>query len=226
MNHVVSSTVTWTATAAFMVYYVGQCRKPHSWLGRFVLNGMNLRHGNVTDWGLSHTRIEPAFRILDVGCGGGRTVQKLAGMAPAGHVSGVDYSAASVAEARRVNQTELTAGVVDIQQASVSHLPFGDSSFDLATAVETHYYWPNLVDDLKEVRRVIRPGGSLVLIAETYRGQAGTFAVALPMMLLRAKYLTADQHREALAAAGFTDVVVSVEKGKGWICVVGRKPAA
>lgn len=226
MSPIVSTTVTWTATAVFVGYFISQCRKPHSLLGRYVLGTMNIRHSRVTDWGLSHTRIEPAFRILDVGCGGGRTVQKLAGMAPQGHVSGVDYSPASVAEARRVNQAGIAAGTVDVQEASVSRLPFGDATFDLVTAVETHYYWPNLVEDLREVRRVMKPGGSLVLIAETYKGQVGTFAVALPMVLLRARYLTVDQHREAFTAAGFTDVGISVEKVRGWICAVGRNPAA
>jgi len=201
-----------------------QCRKPHGETGRRVLRSMNQRHSGVTDWGLAQVRIGDSFRILDVGCGGGRTIQKMAALAPRGHVSGIDYSEASVAEARAVNQTDVAAGRVDIQQGSVSRLPFADGTFDLVTAVETHYYWPHLVDDLREVRRVLKPGQSLVLIAETYRGQMATFALRLPMMLLRAKYLTVDEHREAFTAAGFADVTVSVQKGKGWICVVGKRP--
>lgn len=207
-----------------MVFIMNQCRKPSGAMGQRVLQAMNLRHSTVTDWGLGHTRIEPSFQILDVGCGGGRTVQKLAGLAPQGHVSGIDYSDASVAEARRVNQTEIAAGRVDIQEASVSHLPYADATFDLVTAVETHYYWPDFVGDLREVRRVLKPGRSLVIIAETYRGQAFGFFLRLPMMLLHAKYLTVEQHREAFTAAGFTDVEVSVDRWKGWICVAGKKP--
>ena len=203
----------------------GQCRKPHGETGRRVLRAMNDRHSGVTDWGLAQVRIGDSFRILDVGCGGGRTIQKMAALAPRGHVSGIDYSEASVAEARVVNQAEIAAGHVDIQLGSVSRLPFADGTFDLVTAVETHYYWPNLVEDLREVLRVLKPGGSLVLIAETYKGQAFSLAVRLPMMLLRAKYLTVDEHREAFTAAGFRDLSVSVERWKGWICVVGKKAA-
>ncbi|HKV70767.1 MAG TPA: class I SAM-dependent methyltransferase [Gemmatimonadales bacterium] len=202
----------------------GQCRKPHGETGRRVLRAMNDRHSGVTDWGLAQVRIGDSFRILDVGCGGGRTIQKMAALAPRGHVSGIDYSEASVAEARVVNQADIALGRVDVQQGSVSRLPFPDQTFDLVTAVETHYYWPNLVEDLREVRRVLKPGQSLVLIAETYRGQLGWFALQLPMMLLRAKYLTVDQHREAFTTAGFGDVTVSAQKGKGWICVVGKRP--
>jgi SAM-dependent methyltransferase len=202
-----------------------QCRKPRGKAGRRLLRSMNNRHSGVTDWGLAQVQIGESFRILDVGCGGGRTIQKMAALAPRGLVSGIDYSDASVAEARAVNEAEIAAGRVDIQLGSVSRLPFADATFDLVTAVETHYYWPNLGEDLREVLRVLKPGGSLVLIAETYKGQAFGLAVRLPMMLLRAKYLTVDEHREAFTAAGFRDLSVSVERWKGWICVVGKRAA-
>ena len=50
--------------------------------------------------------------------------------------------------------------------------------------------------------------------------------VAVPMRLLQARYLSADEHRTLLANAGFVEVNVDALPGKGWICVVGRKPAA
>lgn len=206
-----------------LVSSTSQCRKPHGRTGRRVLQAMNVRHSIVTDWGLRHVQVEPGFRILDVGCGGGRTIQKLAAVATQGHVSGVDYSDASVAEALAVNQAEVAAGHVDVQQASVSRLPFADATFDLVTAVETHYYWPDFVSDLKEVRRVLKPGGTLALIAETYRGQAFGAVIWPSMLLLRARYLTVDQHREALTGAGYSDVTVTTDKWKGWICAVGKR---
>src|SRR5690242_10690637 len=147
---------------------------------------MNARHGRVTDWGLGHVQIGKAFTILDVGCGGGRTIQKLAAAASAGKVSGIDYSAASVAQARRTNREEIAQGRVDVQQGSVSRLPFPDATFDLVTAVETHYYWPYLADDLREVRRVLKPGGTLVVIAETYQGSTFSALLWPAMKLLRA----------------------------------------
>jgi len=41
--------------------------------------------------------------------------------------------------------------------------------FDIVTAVETHYYWPNLATNVKEILRVLKPGGTFALIAEAYR---------------------------------------------------------
>jgi 2-polyprenyl-3-methyl-5-hydroxy-6-metoxy-1,4-benzoquinol methylase len=51
---------------------------------------MNLSHSKLTDWGLTHIPVEKHFAILDVGCGGGRTISKLAAMAAQGKVYGVD----------------------------------------------------------------------------------------------------------------------------------------
>ena len=204
---------------------VRQCRKP-AWLpGRLIAMQMNVSHRALTDWALSHVTIEKHFSILDVGCGGGKTIQRLAERAVEGSVRGVDYSPASVATARRTNAAGIASGRVDIRHASVSALPFDDDSFDLATAVETHYYWPNLVSDLSEVRRVLRPGGTLIVVAEAYRGHGLDWLYSPVMRLLGAKYLTVAEHRDAFLSADFADVQVFEERSKGWLCAVGRKRA-
>jgi SAM-dependent methyltransferase len=221
---IVRQAVTMAFTITAVVVLVRQCRKPASWPGRMVLESMNRRHSGVTDWGLSHLPIQASFSILDVGCGGGRTVQKLAARAPAGVVHGVDYSPASVDVARRLNAALIEAGRMQIQQASVSTLPFNPATFDVVTAVETHYYWPDLTNDLREILRVLKPGGRLMIIAETYRDS--TFgAVAAPVMkLLRARYMTLQQHRDLFAAAGYSEVEVFDQPRKGWMCITGRRP--
>jgi len=210
---------------AVVLVLSGQCRKPSGWPGRFITGTMNRSHSGLTDWGLGHVALAPGTTVLDVGCGGGRTLGKLAAATGTGRVVGVDYSPTCVAASRRANSALVAAGRVDVQRAAVSQLPFADGTFDLVSAVETHYYWPRLVDDLREIRRVLKAGGRLLLIAETYRGRRFDAPYRTIMRLLRATYLTQEQHHELLVDAGFADVVVSVERGKGWICAVGRKPA-
>jgi SAM-dependent methyltransferase len=141
-------------------------------------------------------------------------------------VSGVDHSAESVAAARRTNAAGIAAGRVDVQLGAVSHLPFADRTFDLVTAVETHYYWPEPAADMGEILRVMKLGGRLVIIAETHKDQTFSAVLAVPMMLLRARYLTLEQHRELFETAGFTGVEIHAQARKGWICAVGRKPDA
>ena len=213
------------ALSILLVLWVfGQVRKPTGPLGRRALQAMNRTHATLTDWGLRHLRFEQNATILDVGCGGGRTVQRLATLAPTGAVYGIDYSAASVAASRASNARAIDAGRVHIQLGSVADLPFPDGSFDLVTAVETHYYWPDLPANMREVFRVLKPGGTFALIAETYRGGRLNALYSVVMPLLRAAYLSDAEHRDLLTQAGFTDVTTLHEPGTSWICAVGRRP--
>ena len=201
-----------------------QLRKPADRVGRAILQRMNVSHGPVTEWGLSHLRVGDDFTILDVGCGGGRTIDRLAALATRGKVFGVDYSAESVATSREVNARAIAEGRVQVEQATVSQLPFADATFDLVTAVETHYYWPDLPHDVREVMRVLKPGAQFAIIAETYRGRSNDWIYRPTMtFVLKAAYLTPEQHRQLLVDAGFADVQVFEEKARGWICAIGRR---
>lgn len=211
-------------TGVAVAYLIRQVRKPDKWLGRPFLWMMNRSHSTLTDWGLQQVSIENNFKILDVGCGGGRTIQKLASVTGAGLVCGVDYASGSVAVSQRKNAELIKRGLVEVHEASVSQLPFADASFDLATAVETQYYWPDLVNDMKEVRRVLKPGGRLVIIAETYKGGRLDPLKAPVMKLLKSSHLSADDQRELFLKAGYDDVQIFEEKKRGWICATGRNP--
>lgn len=205
-------------------WYLGnQVRKPSKWTGRLFLWLMNLSHSGVTDWGLGHVAIGQRFTVLDAGCGGGRTVGKLAALATAGMVYGVDYADGSVAASRGKNAGLIAAGRVEIAQASVSRLPFPDGVFDLVTAVETHYYWPDLASDMREIRRVLKPGGTLAIVAESYKNGKYDKVQGPLMKLLGTARLSAGEHGELFAAAGYRDIQILEERGKGWICGMGRK---
>lgn len=207
--------------------FVSPCQKPSGWLGRFVLRLMNARHSKVTDWGLSHIVVNRSDTILDVGCGGGRTISKLAAQAIEGKVYGVDFSKESVAVSKKTNAHWIKLNRVEIQLASVSQLPFPNDTFDLVTAVETHFWWPDLPGDLRETFRVLKPGGSLLLIAEIYRNAGSTSAKLAEKHLANPgsgfKLLTPEEHRDLLLNAGFSQIQIFVEPGKGWISVLGRK---
>ncbi len=200
-----------------------QCRKPTWLVGRLFARMMNSSHLSVTMWGLTHVPFEPHFTVLDAGCGGGRTIQQLLALAPHGKIYGIDYSEASVAVAKRLNASAITAGIADIRLAPISTLPFPPETFDVVTAVETHYYWPSLKSALEEVRRVLKPGGRFAIIAESYVGKRLDVVDRFVMRLLGGMLLTPTQHREALIAAGFTDVEVVEDRRQGWICAMGRR---
>lgn len=207
-----------------------QCSRPSGWLGRLNLWSMNRRHSKVTEWGLKRVSVPKRGIILDVGCGGGMTIARLTAIATEGKIYGVDYSQESVVASRRANRQSVEAGRVEIHLASVSSLPFPDGMFDLATAVETHYYWPDLNADMQEVFRVLKPGGALVVIAEAYKG--GKYDRLLRRLetlqrrgIVNYAHLTVSEHSELLSRAGYTDVQLAEEYERGWLCAVGRKRA-
>jgi ubiquinone/menaquinone biosynthesis C-methylase UbiE len=188
---------------------------------------MNASHSRLTDWGLKHISINADHTILDVGCGGGRTVSTLAAAAPNGRVYGVDYSEESVAVSTKTNLSAIDGGRVQIHRASAAELPFSDGVLDLVTAVETHFWWSDLPGGMREILRVLKPSGQLVVIAEVYKGAntrvsrlAQKYAERTGMTLL-----SADEHRQLLADTGYSDVQIIEEGSRGWICGMGRRPS-
>ena len=190
-----------------------------------MVRAWNVSHATLTDWGLQQVILPKSAVMLDVGCGGGRTVRRLSSLAPEGSVVGLDLSAASTAVAQDTNVEDIRSGRVQIIQGSVATLPFSNGAFDVVTAVETHYYWPNLLANVKEILRVLKPGGTFALIAETYRGGPLRLIYGIIMPLIRAAFLSDEEHRRLLTQAGFTEVVTKHLSGKNWICATGRKPS-
>lgn len=128
--------------------------------------------------------------------------------------------------AAKINRQWIDKARVEIREGSVSQLPYSPDTFDLVTAVETHFWWPDLPGDMREVLRVLKPGGKLITIAEIYRGaNTRTASVAekyLPFSGMA--LLSVEEHRELFARAGYSDIQVIEEPGKGSICAMGRKP--
>lgn len=140
-------------------------RFPNGFWGRFMLRGMNRGHAPLHRWGLSFLPWQPAWQVLDIGCGGGSVLARILDRCPQGTAFGVDLSPESVAFARRRNRRELGLRCF-VEQGSAEHLPFGSERFDAVTAFETVYFWPDLPRAFAEVARVLRPGGYFLVVCE------------------------------------------------------------
>ena len=112
-------------------------------------------------------RIEPADHILDVGCGHGRSLTELATRAPRGRVIGVDPSELMVEIATQRSRSLIEAARVDVVLSSVQMLPFPDGMFDKALCVHVLYFWKDTETSLREIARVMKPGGRLGLLFRT-----------------------------------------------------------
>jgi len=193
--------LSYAAVLCLAVYLVRQVKKPDRFVGRLFAWMMNGSHAPLTDWAFTHLGTLEGATALDVGCGGGQTIKKLS--AKAAQVYGIDYAAGSVATSRAHNKRLIAERRVHVERASVSRLPFADDKFDLVTAIETQYYWPNLQGDMKEILRVLKPGGRLMVVAENYKGARNDAVLGTVMKLLGSSRLSMDDQRALFLSAGY-----------------------
>ncbi len=170
--------------------------RPRGVLGRLGGVIMARMNDDCGAWVTDLLEIGPTDSVLEVGFGPGAVIQRLAQQASAGHVAGVDPSREMVEQARARNAADIQSGHVDLRQGSVERLPFADGSFDKALAINSMQVWPDAVAGLREMRRVMKPGGRIALGFTPYSGQPN------------------EGLAEALMAAGFTGAhVAKADKG-------------
>jgi ubiquinone/menaquinone biosynthesis C-methylase UbiE len=198
-----------------------QAAMPTGRFGAFWARLMNVGHGSVTRWGLGHISIQKNDMILDVGCGGGRTVNTLAKIATEGKVYGIDYSQVSVAVSKSKNKRLIEKGQVKILHASVDSLPFSDDMFDIVTAVESCYFWPCLIENLREIRRVLKTGGSVILVNAMYRDERFEKRNSNLARIGNFAYHSPEEFRGFLRDAGYSSVRIEVLENKNWIAAIG-----
>jgi SAM-dependent methyltransferase len=114
-------------------------------------------------------------------------------------------------------------GRVEIQQGSVSCLPFSDSVFDLVTAMNTHNYWPDLVHDMQEILRVLKPGGKFVIIGSVYEGGKYDKRNQKFAALIKIASPSINELCELFVKAGYSEVRMFEKCNRGWLCGIGRK---
>jgi SAM-dependent methyltransferase len=141
-----------------------QLRKPSGFVGKFVFSRL-LNRGNagMNRGALAQLRLAPDDRVIEVGFGGGDLIARMEPKVPQGRIAGVDFSQDMVDVCSRRFADLLRAGRLELRCASVERLPYDAESFTKACTVNTIYFWPEPLAALVELRRVLRPGGRLVV---------------------------------------------------------------
>lgn len=142
---------------------VDQLARPHGWLGLVtgrILDRANRRlNAQVVDM----LAVRPGERVLEIGFGGGVGLALLSARYPQARLAGVEISTSMLAAARRRFRRALAAGALELHEASVERLPWPDESFDGAYTINCIYFWPDPVAGLREILRVLRPSGRLIV---------------------------------------------------------------
>jgi ubiquinone/menaquinone biosynthesis C-methylase UbiE len=200
-----------------------QYKRPTGRRGRVVAALMNKEHEALTLWGLTHVNIEPDYVILDVGCGGGKTVSRLAQRAVQGKVFGIDYSADMMAYSRKVNKKLIAENRVKILEGSVEKTGFPGNFFDLVTAIETYYFWHSLPDALKEIKRILKGGGRLLMVNEMVKDGVYEIKHAKMIKKTQVRLFPLEEIRRIMESAGFTDVQIFTKVKSPWNVILAQK---
>ncbi len=180
----------------------GQAGHPRGLVGRLFGAVMARLNHEMNRFTLEQLDVRPSDRVLEIGFGPGQLVAALAESAQEGAVWGADHSDTMVRHALARNRKAVRAGRVALCRAAVSRLPFEDARFDRVCAVNSFQFWPAPEEDLREVRRVLKPGG---LLAITLRKAAGTSALGMGRL---AEPSRIDDALRLLATAGFREARV------------------
>lgn len=197
--------------------------KPQGFWGKMMIKSMNKGHSDLTDWAIGHLDIKRDFTILDVGCGGGKTVNKLSSMIGNGKVYGVDYSELCVSKSEKLNKKDILCNKVFISQASVSNLPFESDKFDIITAIETYYFWQDKLSDLKEIYRILKSGGKILLVFEMLKTEEEPDKWKKVEDTLNIEAVTKEGITEILLRAGYQNIRTYTKSETSWMCALAEK---
>ena len=129
-----------------------------------------------------------------------------------------------------MNRKAIDENKCEIIQGSVSDMPFKDNYFDVASAFETVYFWPDFIKDLKEVKRVLKDNGILFIANEAQPIKDDERQKKFKE-LLNANIYSKEELSESLQKAGFSNITSFVKQSKDsftgdnadWICVIAQK---
>jgi demethylmenaquinone methyltransferase/2-methoxy-6-polyprenyl-1,4-benzoquinol methylase len=169
----------------------------------------------MRDFGLAMARIERGMRILDVGCGTGFLTEGI--LMHTEDVYGLDITVHQLERAARKMRVPLVRG--DAEQ-----LPFKGETFDAVLSAGSIEYWPSPTTALREMWRVLKPGGRAMVGGPTKPRDRAYRLLADNMMF----FYDEEEAVEMFAQAGFVDVEVGYT-GPGWkrdlaIVTTGAKP--
>ncbi len=144
-----------------------QLRKPQGRLGSKVGNMMNKANSFLYDFTLDLVKPANKESILEIGFGNGKFFDKIFARAAGLKITGLDYSLAMLDAAKENNKKAVASGDLSLLLGSSDKLSFADNSFDQIFCINVIYFWDHPLQHLKEIKRVLKPGGRFYATVRT-----------------------------------------------------------
>jgi SAM-dependent methyltransferase len=208
-----------TLQQALVRRLVGQFHRPHGPGGYVAGWVMAHRSSNVrrNRWVVSLLDVQPTDRILEVGFGSGIAIAAMSALTPDGAVFGIDHSDVMVRVATRRNAAAVRAGRVDLRLATADALPDFGTAFDKIVAVNSMGFLSEPVARLKELRTLLRAGGTIAVASQP----------RCPGATAETSATAAQATATTLRAAGFSPTrVETLELDPPVVCVLAGHAAA
>ncbi len=204
--------------------YYSRAFCPHGFWGKRVLREMNSEeHSTLPMWALSILDDLPLdAKILDVGCGGGANIQRMLQRFPQCAVTGIDHSTLAIDLAYQLNYDYMMMNRSIVMETSLEDMVLGKDCFDLVTLFEMVYYLMPISSALKQIVRVLKPGGTL-LIANELDGRSVEHQLIELKTARRVRVFTVDELQQALSDVGFSNIKVSNDMMNHFVCITCEK---
>jgi len=155
--------------------------------------------------------LQPEDDLAEVACGGGHFLKKYASHVYS--VAGLDLSDIQVKMAKWKLRGRIAAGTAEIVQGEASQLPWEDNRFSVATTMGSFIGFPKPLESLKEMFRVLSPGGRAVVSIEFNAEDGKDHSKEIKNYGMWV--WTEDEVRAMMKEAGFSGISITYEKGPG-----------
>ncbi len=164
---------------------------------------LNKHNEKMNHFAVERLDIQPTDKVLDIGFGGGVTIEEMLKTIDTGKIYGIDFSQVMVEQAKQKFKPEIESDKVSIEFGDVKQLPFTESTFNKICTVNTIYFWDEPLANLKEIKRVLKSDGKLVIGI-----RSADKMKELPVTRYNFRLYDPEAVKDLLVEAGFTNISI------------------
>ena len=201
---------------------MSQFAKPTGFFGKILAKGMARGHKVLYKNTAKAMNLKNDDKYLEIGFGSGLFIKKY--VSNIQKIAGLDHSKEMVKLANDFNKKLVKSGKAEFKHGDVTNIPWGNNEFSIIVAIETFFFWPEPEQSLKEIYRVIKPGGRLI-IEMAYNKDDGKNHTKL-IKKIDFKLYSGNEMKKLLEDAGFSKIIIKYFQGfyipiKGYIVPKG-----